>query len=146
MNLTFTMSPELDSSAIKDFISFLIKDIQETFTAELDDRQLRRFQEYFNSTITKSNFFGINEKYTVSAKGIAISAIYNLVDTVTGDQHCLEINPSAIIPNSRAKFNSAARLINNGNMEVSPYPIYDKVFQYFADNLGDIYHKWLEDN
>ena len=127
---------------IRDFCNWLIGYMLSYLQENIDKRQLIRFDEYINNNDI-INF--IYQKRYISCYDILISSINALNITANGDTWIIEIDRDASIPNTYAKFFDIIALINYGNLSISPYPIYTKMMDEFAENLSDYYEKFIRE-
>ena len=83
----------------------------------------------------------LSEKYGkfVSAKLILILGIKSLIIGKTGNDYYIQINPNVFIPKLPAKLIDICALINYGNLSISPYPIFDILFERLSKMISDLY-------
>lgn len=128
---------------LDDFCECLVELMQEFMLDEIDEDQLFRFDAFLNNEDCIR--FVDGGRHFVSSKDILIGSVYNLIITKTPDSYVIELDSNAIIPNTYAKFIDIVSLINFGNLNVSPYPIYSDMMDYFAENLTTYIYSYLED-
>ena len=87
----------------------------------------------------------LSERYGkfVSAKLILILGIKSLIIGKTGNDYYIQINPDIFVPKLPAKLINICALINYGNLEVSPYNIFDQIMIKLADMLPQLYREYL---
>lgn len=139
MTLTVDNPDRLD---LDGFISErLIPEIQEVFPSMINDGKLISVNDFVNNTLKLSP-----QGRWINVKDVLLSAIYNLVYTEMPDgSYVISIDSNQIVPDTRAKIIEVAQLVNYGNMSVPSYPIFDEVFNFFADNLNDLYIEYVEE-
>lgn len=112
----------LDDS--KNIIDFIIPEIYRFFYLNLDPNILKNWDNYFNF---RYNWWGENNKENVLSilvQGINSLNIYNI-----RENYIITINPNKNIPGTTAKLYDLCALINYGNLEMPPYPIFEKSFK-----------------
>lgn len=118
------------------FVNWLIDQITSSLTAELDDKKLSRFDSIFAA-------YNLNLRSTDYSKDIFEQSLHALVATFSDLAITISIDPKIHARSfDRLRLLDACKLINYGNLEIPGYPIFSKVFEYFADNLPtyiDIY-------
>ena len=127
-------------SDLSKFCEWLINKIQLYFISEIDDKKCAKFNEFINQNM-RWKF----QPRLISTKDILKGCIYNLRYYQTGNKFIIDINPNIYIPDSYNKYISIARLINYGNLSVSPYPIFTETFKYFDDNAHIYFQEYLEE-
>lgn len=139
MTLTVDNPDRLD---LDGFISEkLIPEIQEIFPSMINDGKLISVNDFVNNTLKLSP-----QGRWINVKDVLLSAIYNLTYTEMPDgSYVISIDSNQIVPDTRAKIIEVAQLVNYGNMSVPSYPIFDEVFNFFADNLNDLYIEYVEE-
>lgn len=119
----------------------LIPEIQGVFSSMINDGKLISVNDFVNNTLKLSP-----QGRWINVKDVLLSAIYNLVYTEMPDgSYVISIDSNQIVPDTRAKIIEVAQLVNYGNMSVPSYPIFDEVFNFFADNLNDLYIEYVEE-
>lgn len=119
----------------------LIPEIQGVFPSMINDGKLISVNDFVNNTLKLSP-----QGRWINVKDVLLSAIYNLVYTEMPDgSYVISIDSNQIVPDTRAKIIEVAQLVNYGNMSVPSYPIFDEVFNFFADNLNDLYIEYVEE-
>lgn len=119
----------------------LIPEIQEVFPSMINDGKLISVNDFVNNTLKLSP-----QGRWINVKDVLLSAIYNLIYTEMPDgSYVISIDSNQIVPDTRAKIIEVAQLVNYGNMSVPSYPIFDEVFNFFADNLNDLYIEYVEE-
>lgn len=119
----------------------LIPEIQGVFPSMINDGKLISVNDFVNNTLKLSP-----QGRWINVKDVLLSAIYNLVYTEMPDgSYVISIDSNQIVPDTRAKIIEVAQLVNYGNMSVPSYPIFDEVFNFFADNLNDLYIEYMEE-
>ena len=104
-----------------------------TLSSFYDHKQSNRWEQYF-LTYYKAN---------VNIFMLLHLALELIQIQKHGDTYILELNPNIIVENLHAKLYDICALINYGNLDMSPYPILDKVFDILGDNLLDLYQEYI---
>lgn len=118
--------------------TFLIPKIQESFIKEIDNKRLLKIEEFINK-------LGINIYHQyISVRSILIAAIDNLEYLkLSNNNYILRIDSNQMLPNISAKLIDLAYMINYGTLSTPAYPIFTKVFSFFADRLQLLYAEYL---
>ena len=124
-------------SDLKPFCQYLISKMQSYMKTSIDDKQLIRFDSYLNNNDI------LHGRY-IQVKNILIGSTYHLIVNEYEDYYKISVDPDAIIPNTYAKFIDIIKLVNFGNLMLAPYPIYDTMMDYFAENLTEYYINFLQ--
>ncbi len=132
-----------DNLDLYDFCIWLEDELFNYLNSNIDDRQLDRFDNYINENL-QINFIDKLPRF-LKSRDILLSAFKNLDIRKQGKSYIIDIDPLKFIPNTNAKFIDIVRLINYGNMEINGYPIIDNTFDYFANNLQDLYQQYLKE-
>lgn len=133
---------DVDKKVAYDFCKWLLPQIQEYIYAGSDDRKLAAFDFYLNTNdIIQWQF----QPQMIRTKNILIGASYNLIIKDYSDYYEISIDPNINIPNSYAKFIDIVSLIDKGNIDIPPYPIFTDAMEYFADNLQMYYDLYIEE-
>lgn len=139
MNLIIKNPDNLD---LYNFCEWLIKQMQKYIQEYIEPNKLIAWDDYLNNKIKLKTTDG--SLRLISSKDILISGSYNLIIKQTTNQYEITINPNVNIPNYYAKFIDIIKLINYGNINIQPYPIYDYMTDFIANNLIDYYHIYNE--
>ena len=125
------------------FCSYLISEMIEYIDNTINDNQLIRFDSYINNNL-KIRFI---DKFPrlLKSRDILITAVQTLYYVKQGNDYIIKINPNNFIPNTYAKFIDIVSLIDKGNIDIPPYPIFTDAMEYFADNLQMYYNLYIED-
>lgn len=140
MNLVINNPESVD---LTEFCNWLIIHMQEYIRKYLNEKHLIRVNEYLNTDLTFKTIYQVLTP--LSAKDILIGSTYNLRVKKQLDRYIIEINPNITIPNTSAKFINIVKLINDGNLIINGYPIYDEMMQYFANNIDYYFNEYLEE-
>ena len=70
--------------------------------------------------------------------------LYYLIYYKTNNSYIIEIDNNSNIPNSTTKIISLCNLINYGNISLNAYPIFDKAMNIIAEDLPNLYAKFLK--
>lgn len=139
MNLIFKNYNKEDD--ILNFSKWLIAKIPQVGKDLINKSKLIKWYNYINDNhlidwtfITRS----------INIYDIILGSLNNLRVREQQKRTIIDINPNAFIPNSYTKYLSIAKLINNGNTEMKPYPIYTEIFNYINDNFEIYYERYLD--
>lgn len=127
----------------KAFANFLIPKIQEKLISLFDPRKVVKWDEYINSGDV-INFTRRKDRY-IASRDILISAVYNLQILDNKINTIIQINKNAYIPDTYNNYYSLVKLINYGNLSVSPYKIWDDTLDWINDHLGQYLEEFLEE-
>ena len=116
--------------------------MQDYIQKYIDPNKLIAWDNYLNNQIKLKTTD--NSLRLISSKDILIAGSYNLIIKKSSDQYEITINPNVNIPNYYAKFIDIIKLINYGNINTQPYPIYDYMTDFIANNLVNYYHIYNE--
>lgn len=116
-----------------DFLNFLIPKMIYRGLGEYNPKKTV-LQEVYINEFYKSKF----RKY-IAAKDVIISGFYNLTWQRYADKIVIEIDPNCLLVGTTAKLNEVCKLINYGTLEISAYPIFTEVFNYFKENIDRWY-------
>ena len=78
-------------------------------------------------------------KQSINIDKILLDSIGNLEYKKIGNDYEISINPNVICSNIPAKLIDICALINYGNLSISPYPIFDIVFERLGEMISDLY-------
>ena len=116
-----------------DFLSFLGNRMFNMGFSELQSNRsrLKRFDDYFDTI-----FVGPRK---IKAYDIIVSGLKNLVVEKTNDSIHIFINRNVKVPLTRdLTLYVMCMLIDKGNIELEPFPIFTKLFEYVDDNIDGI--------
>lgn len=120
------------------FVNFLIEKIQEYFINHLDGRQIARWDKYLKENV--ATFSKI--KSQVSARDILVSGISNLIVLQTDSSYIITVDPNNVLYGTNLKVSSLCKLINNGNLSISGYPVFTRTFEMFKLNIRLVYNEY----
>ena len=119
---------------LKPFINdCIIPAIAQVIYSILDKKQLLKFDNYLSNKFNNIN---------VNTHKIINLGIKNLTIQKWENQYQVQINPNINIPGIPAKLYDICALINYGNMELSPYPIFDKAMNKLALFVPSLYQEY----
>lgn len=78
-------------------------------------------------------------KQSINIDKIFLDSISNLEYKKIGNDYEISINPNVICSNIPAKLIDICALINYGNLSISPYPIFDILFERLGEMISDLY-------
>ena len=119
---------------LKPFINdCIIPAIAQVIYSILDKKQLLKFDNYL-----LNKFNNIN----IDANKIINLSVKNLITQKLGDYYQIQIDPNINIPGIPAKLYDICALINYGNIELSPYPIFNKAMDKLAPFVPSLYQEY----
>ncbi len=122
----------------------LIDSMKNYFISSIRDDKLIAFDNYINSEkLFKSNLYKSKQDY-ISTKDLLIECIDNLVYTKNTNLYIIEINSKKNSKKLDAKLIYISKLINYGNMQLAPYPIFTELFDYYAEIFPKIFEEYME--
>ena len=113
---------------IKDFV---IPMATEIFISLVDRRRYSLWENYLQKLY--------RTKRQVNVDKILMQGISNLEFYRRGNDYELSINSNIICSEIPAKLIDVCALINYGNLEINPYPIFDVVMERLGLELPDLY-------
>lgn len=114
-----------------DFIKFSVRWIRTYGVASIDRSKLIKATDYLNS------IFDIMPE--ISAYHLVVTGFGNLLYRKVRDGFIIEINTNLKYRSTNARLESLCNLIDQGNLDLEPYPIFTDTFQYYCDNLKEVY-------
>lgn len=139
MNLIIKNPDGLD---LTNFCNWLISIMQEYMSKNIEEKKLVQWDNYLNNIIKLKSTDNITR--AISSKNILVASTYNLIVKKSNSQYEIALDPNTNIPNYYAKFIDIIKLINYGNINTQPYPIYDYMMDFMADKLIDYYQIYNE--
>lgn len=97
-----------------------------------DVKYLKPFDNYIKAKYNKN----------ISSKNIITLAISNLIIENYQDNYQITINPNIFVPGINAKLYDLCALINYGNMELIPYPLFDKAMEKLGSFVPKLYDEY----
>lgn len=119
---------------LKPFIQdIVIPTIGQLLYSSLDRQHLERFDRY------------LSNKYDtkIDCKQIIKLALNNLIIYNHHDSYQITINPNTFINGINAKLYDICALINYGNLELAPYPIFDNTMDRLASFIPQLYRQYM---
>lgn len=142
MELHIELEQDLE---LYNFLKWLPNKMADYLIENIDSRKLIYFDEYINSdNIIKWRSERL--KHILTSKDILIAGTYNLTIDHNNNSYTIRLNPNAFIPDTYAKFINIINLINYGTLTLFAYPIYDKMMEFFAENIQSFYQVYLEES
>lgn len=117
----------------------LIPQMRRYFIKSINKKQLIRFDEYLNQ---HRELFTEDNRH-LSTYHILVECVNTLRCTKISETYIIEMDFNKNIKNSNAKLLWVAKLVNYGNMELTPYPIFSEMFNHFSKNINAIYSKYI---
>ena len=128
---------------LTNFCTYLIKQMQEHMLILLNPLKIDRFNNYLETLpLTK---FPYNKRKILSMRDILIGSTYNLKVTQHWNEYKIEIDPTSLVYGTFLKYIDLVKLVNYGNLQLAPYPIYDELMNYFAEHLEEFYEEYLKE-
>lgn len=121
-------------NTLKEFCLWLIDKMHNYISTEVKTEHLARFNAY----LTNSDIILYNDlkQRPIFTDDILIGSAYNLIVVKRGVDYVIKIDDNVKIPHTNTKFIDIVKLINYGNTELKPYPIYTEMMDYFANNIN----------
>ena len=107
-----------------DIIDFIMPEIYRFFYLNLNPDLLKNWDKYLNF---KYNWYGEDNKNNIL--DILMQGINNLKIYSLDEEYIISINPNQVVSGTTAKLYDLCSLINYGNLEMPPYPIFKKSFE-----------------
>lgn len=118
---------------LKPFIlNYVIPMASQILYSIMDKKQIKKIDNYI------SKFYNIN----IGAAKIIDLGIKNLIIQNMGNTYQLQIDPNIVIPKTSAKLYDICALINYGNVEIPPYPIFDNTMNKLAQFIPSLYDEY----
>lgn len=116
-------------------LSEFIKDIViptaiDLFLSIIDRKRYSVWKQYLEKAYNKQ---------PIDVDRILIESISNLEYKKIGNDYEISINPNIICSYIPAKLIDICALINYGNLSISPYPIFDILFERLSEMISDLY-------
>ena len=116
------------------FAKFLARFIRHMYIRELNLKKLIRADRYLSEEVTKGN------KRRIRAYETVVRGFNNLHCVNTSKTVVIEINPIVKVPYyDNVSLESVCKLINSGNSDLNPYPIFTDVFTKVVKNINKLY-------
>ena len=112
--------------------------------ATLKNGDIDLFQVSYINSGDVINFTRRKDRY-IASRDILIGAVYNLQILDNKINTIIQINKNAYIPDTYNNYYSLVKLINYGNLSVSPYKIWDDTLDWINDHLGQYLEEFLEE-
>ena len=118
---------------LKPFIQdIIIPSISQILYSQIDRNYIKHIDKYLSVKYDKQ----------ISATQIIKYALNHLIIEKHQDQFQVTINPNVFIKEINAKLYDICALINYGNLELAPYPIFDKTMEKLASFIPMLYRKY----
>ena len=118
---------------LKSFINdIIIPACSQILYSIIDRKYLKHFDTYLSNKY----------KTNISSDHIIRIALKNLIIYNHQDNYQITINPNIFVPGINAKLYDLCALINYGNMEIHPYPIFDKAMEKLSSFVPMLYRKY----
>ena len=122
---------------LKPFINDqVIPAIAQIIYSIIDKKQLLKFDNYLSYKF-KNIIPTLIDTNTIIHLGVKNLIIYNCKD-----YYQIQINPNINIPGISAKLYDICALINYGNVELQPYPIFNKAMDKIAPFIPLLYQEY----
>ena len=100
------------------------------FLSIIDRRRYVTWENYLQKAYNKQS---------INIDKILLDSIGNLEYKKIGNDYEISINPNIICSYIPAKLIDICALINYGNLSLSPYPIFDILFERLSEMISDLY-------
>ena len=129
-----------EDKKLDSFCEWLIPKISEALYFNIESKKLISFNNYINEhNLVNWTLY----RRPIMCSEIIKLGLYYLIYHKTNSSYIIEIDNNINIPNSNTKIISLCNLINYGNISLSAYPIFDKAMDIIAEDLPDLYAKFL---
>ena len=131
---------------LREFITTsLIPDIADYFISVLDKKQLRNIDNYINTDNFKL-LYNIQEDQILDSYTILVDAMNALTFSAKGKQsYQIYINPNIRIANTNLTYDQFITFVDQGNLQINPYPVWSETLQYFAEESPLLYQFYKEE-
>ncbi len=124
-----------------DFISYLKREMQSYINNSIISSKLIHFDKYF---LDNKDIFSENNK-VLSARQIIISGSQHFVIREFPKRFEISVDKNQVMPNFNTfKIYDLCCLINDGNLEVEPYPIFNDCINYINQHINELYYMYEE--
>ena len=97
----------------------------------------------FDYLATFNTYLQNRYKTNITARRVLTLALNNLIIYNHQDTYEIAINPNTFIKEINAKLYDLCALINYGNMEIHPYPIFDKTMEKLGSFVSELYDEYM---
>ena len=123
------------------FIVYIKGEMQSYIEHSIISNRLVPFDQYFADN---EDIFSENNKI-LSAKQIVLLGSQNFVIKEFPERYEIFIDKNKVMPNfNQFKIYDLCCLINDGNLELQPYPIFNECVNYINQHINDLYYVWEE--
>ena len=124
-----------DSSIPYEYVSYVSETLKRLIISSIDDRVAKKTDRYFSELFSDKNI-------NWNTKQIITFGANNLTIKIFPKYYVIDINDNICIPTTKYKIKAVCKLINDGNLEVKEYPIFDDCIDNVAEMSDMLYHKW----
>ena len=119
----------------KGFATYVMKAVKYLYAVKANPQKIRAINQYLDANV--------KGKRKLNAFVILEQGFHNLECVDYGKTFDIHINPNAVVPNfNKTKIESLCKLINYGNSDLTPYPIFTEVFEYVKKNINALYNAY----
>ena len=97
----------------------------------------------FDYLATFNTYLQNRYKTNITARRVLTLALNNLIIYNYQDTYEIAVNPNTFIKGINAKLYDLCALINYGNMEIHPYPIFDKIMEKLGSFVSELYDEYM---
>ena len=137
-NLNWQKDPLLFKYFIQEYL------IPEIYLCLAYDLNHNKFQTYKWDMYLKEHYKEIPNPNT---RNILFQGISSLQCKSYNNYYLIQMDPNQIIPGTSDKLYDVCEMINSGTLDVSPYPIFNKIFKCFSNinTLQKMFDSFLYD-
>ena len=121
------------------FVQYLKSELSKIIKVNIDDSKIKQLDIYFNELLN-----GYNAYYTT--RQIIEMGANNLTITIFPQYYLIGIDGNMLLPQTDIKLLDACKLINDGNVELKGFPIFNNCINFISDNIDYFYYKWSKQN
>lgn len=120
--------------------------LQLNIMKRIDIQQCKKWTKYINSTnMLKNEFPGAKKAPIIGARDIILASLRNFKYLKHTNQYEIVLNGDVKVPRTQAKLIDICSLMNYGNIEMSPYPIFEDAFKETAIMLPILFRNYIDD-
>lgn len=136
------------ASDISQFVEIVIERLQQSIIDGLSKRQLIRTTNYLNSNLSPYYYLQEGRRpINLYADEIFEGSLENLTfQNTNNEKYRIYIDPTAYIPNTNIRYESAIALITYGNLSFNPYPIFSEKMKEMDKEIPQLFEDYLEEN
>lgn len=127
------------------FSIYLSKQFAQIQNQLIDNEKLVLFDKFLHGYLSDIDDINSSQTNAISAQELIKIAQNNVISTRSSGLITLSINDKITIPNTHIKIEPLCRLLNYGNFDLPPYPIFDLTFDYISNHINELYILYKQD-